>query len=176
MVDRLKVDQTAIIAGTKYVLVSNINVPLRYLEDGSPLKEPLFNRVKQFIDINYGPAQNTVWFEISATYQLVHRESGSTREWVGSFNPRVGPLIHETAVYDATFLNVLRRICVIEDIIQKLITFNNLESDWVFDSLHSIIIHISGFVPRDFPILYVRNLIHGKKRKTGRQIATFDLP
>jgi hypothetical protein len=173
--DRLKVDQTAIHAGKRYVLVSNINVPSRYFEAGSQNRDAIINRIDQFIRTNY-TTNFSVWFEISATYQLRHRESGSTRSWVGSFNPRAGPLIHETATFDDNFINVMRRVCVLEDVIQKLVHFNNLESDWVFDELNSIIVHVSGFVPNDYFILYMRNLSHGNKRRTGRQIATFDLP
>lgn len=175
MVDRLKVDQTAIIAGgNRFVLVSNINVPLGHLETREAT-ENVLDRIEAFINANYTTVNN-VWYEITATYSLRHRESGTVRNWVGSFNPRAGPIIHEATIFDATFKNVSQRILNLETVCANLLHFNNLESDWVFDSLHSIIFHVSGFVPQDYHILYTRNLLHGTARRRIRQVATFDLP
>lgn len=171
MVERLKVDQTIIDAGNKFILISNINIPKRFIN--RPDQNETFSRIENFINETYSTL-DTIWFEISATYQLVHRESGTPRDWVGSFNPRFGPLLHETCIFDANFKNILNRILILPEVEQKLLQFNNVASDWVFDTLYSIIIHISGFIPKDFPIVYMRGLLsnHGK----GRRVATYDLP
>ena len=171
MVDRLKVDQTIIDAGVKFILISNINIPKVYINRAD--QDEIFTRIENFIDSTYSTLE-TIWFEISATYLLVHRESGAPREWVGSFNPRFGPIIHETTIYDVNFKNILNRVIVLPELEQKLLQFNNIASDWVFDTLYSIIIHVSGFIPKDYPVVYRRGLLNNNGR--GRRVATYDLP
>lgn len=170
MTDRLKVDQTAIFPSNnnqKTILITNINVPERYLNN----LDPILTRIDNFLKETYATL-NTVYFEISATYKLVHRESGAERDWVGSYNPRFGPLLHETSIFDITFQNTCRRILGNrENIEERLRNFNDLTSEWVFDSLYSIIIHASGFVPRDYHVLYLRNL-QGPTRK----VINYELP
>lgn len=175
MTHELKVDQTAISFGNRFVLISNINVPLEYLETNE-IKQATIGRIENFINTNYTTNEN-VYFEITATYQLQHRETGTRRDWVGSFNPRGAPsLLHNTSIFDLNFKNSLGRVLVIPDVERKLLQFNQIQSDWVFSELYSIIIHVSGIVPSDYHILYMRNLIHGNRRRTGRKNVTFNLP
>ena len=56
----------------------------------------------------------------------------------------------------------------------SLMSARHLESDWVFDELFSVIIHVSSIVFKEYPVLYQRNLFHGKRR--SRKVATLQLP
>ena len=171
MVDNLKVDQTAILSGQNFILISNINIPVQYLDDGL---EDVINRVDYFIKKDYTNSTSSIYFEISATYRLKNKETGAERSWLGSFAPRFGPSLLDNTRFDNSFKPLALRILNKEEVIAKLTTFNNLESDWVFDELFSVIIHVTSIVPKEYPVLYQRNLFHGKK--TTRKVATFQLP
>ena len=173
MVDNLKITQTAIKTGNSFILISNINVPLEYLDNPANIVE----RVKNFI-VNEYRHVNPVYYEVTATYQLRHRETNSVRQWLGSFSPRAGPMLFETEIFsENTFVANFTRTIDVNYICEKLLAANSLESDWIFDQLYSVIVHVSSLVPKDYHILYRRNLFHGSgNRRTSRKIATFDLP
>lgn len=184
MVDRLKIDQTAIQTNNRYVLISNVNIPVEYLTvvgdgggggGGEVAKRELLERVNQFIRAEYTHT-NPVYFEVTATYQLKHRDTNNVRQWLGSFAPRIGPMLFDPEIYsEATFVRKLVNTLDVEQISVKLLHMNGLDSDWVFDKLYSVIIHISSLVPKEYHILYRRNLFH-QGRRTTRKVATFDLP
>lgn len=173
MVDRLQVTQTAIKTGNSFVLISNVNIPLEYLGD----PQPMIERLNNFIKNEYRNTQ-PVYYEVTATYQLRHRETNSVRQWLGSFSPRIGPMLFETEIYsEFNFAANLTRTLNVNFICEKLLAANSLESDWVFDQLYSVIVHVSSMVPKEYHVLYRRNLFHGSgTRRSSRKVATFDLP
>lgn len=171
MVDVLKIDQTAIQTGNVYVLISNINIPIEYLTN--PLA--IANRVDNFIRAEYTNA-TPIYYEVTGTYQLRNRETNTVRQWLGSFSPRVGPMLFETQVYsENSFVQNVVGGLDVNLICARLLAMNSMDSDWVFDQLYSVIIHVSSLVPKEYHILYRRDLLnHG--RKNTRKVATFDLP
>lgn len=175
MVDRLKVDQTAIPIGQRHVLISNINIPLDYLR-GQELGD-ILRRVNDFIDLEY-THNNPVYVEVSATYRLRHSVTNATRQWVGSFAPSMtnGPMILESEVYSrVTFINRMMGLLNVDAICDRLMRgANRLDSEWIFDQLFSIIIHTSSIVPNEYHILYRRHFGHGKRH--SRKVSTFNLP
>ena len=170
--NNLKVDQTAIPVGKNYVLISNINIPKDYLEPD--LIQDIIDRVDYFIKRDYLDSRNSIYFEITATYRLRHATAGTTKMWVGSFSPKFGPSILENTVFDNTFKTIVARLLTLENVVASLMSARHLESDWVFDELFSVIIHVSSIVFKEYPVLYQRNLFHGKRR--SRKVATLQLP
>lgn len=173
MVDQLKVTQTAIRTGNSFILISNINIPLEYLDN----TQPIIERLKNFITNEYRNTQ-PVYYEVTATYQLRHRETNSVRQWLGSFSPRIGPMLFEAEIFsEFNFVANLTRTLNVNFICEKLLAANSLDSDWVFDQLYSVIIHVSSMVPKEYHVLYRRNLLHGSgTRRSVRKVANFDLP
>jgi len=60
----------------------NINLPVHLIPNGN-----VYNVIRDTIvhDFDHNPS---IYFQISAVYTLVNRDTGALRTWTGSFNPR----------------------------------------------------------------------------------------
>ena len=70
------------------IVVYHFNIPVDRAQDIAT-----FERVRQQIEQDFPAESNRdvdvpLYFQISAVYNLVHRETGEERLWQGSFNPR----------------------------------------------------------------------------------------
>jgi hypothetical protein len=64
------------------LVLYNVNIPRRLWQD-----EPSIIRVRDIVARDFGNVSG-IYFQLSATYTLVNRETGEIRTWSGSFNPR----------------------------------------------------------------------------------------
>ena len=138
----LKVDQTALPSGNFAILVSNINIP----ESEFNNLDVVIERAKNFIVSNYQDAAN-ILFQVCATYKLKHIESGDTRQWTGSFNPKgnqINTLCHFQQ-FTPQFNIHVKNACT-EDNVHRRLRFYHVETSWVFDRLTSIIIYVQSLV------------------------------
>jgi len=165
--DRLKVDQTVLHAQDGYIFVTNINIPSVELSNPT-LKE----RIYRLVESEY-TANIEVYFEISAAYTLIHRETGHTRLWVGSFSPLQVFALSPILLFREDFSNIFDPLLDLNFLTQKLTNIFP-DSEWVVDSVQSLIVNLQGLVPLQHLRLIQRNLYNGR-RKTRRHVS-FDLP
>lgn len=167
----LKVDQTAIASGNIAILVSNINIPISEFQNLDNVVE----RVRNFILTDYISVE-TVLFQVCATYQLKHVETGEIRQWTGSFNPKGNQLntLCNFQLFSPQFKTQVINACSDENIQRKL-NFYHVETSWVFYQTTSIIISVQSVVNLHHPTILRKSLFsrhHGHKGT----IQTFYLP
>ena len=171
-VQHLKVDQTAVsVTPEQTVFISNINIPVRYLNDVRPILE----RVFAFLLRDYLGAP-LVKYQLTAIYDLIHRQTGSIRHWSGSFLPQENNLssIDSFHTLGQNFVNRLEPLCNPLSIIEKLV-LNGTETDWQFHSLTGVVITVQALVSQEFHTLLLRNLKTIRNGRTRTHI-TFPLP
>lgn len=167
----LKVDQTALPSGNFAILVSNINIP----ESEFNNLDVVIERAKNFIVNDYQDAPN-ILFQVCATYKLKHIESGDTRQWTGSFNPRGNQVntLCQFQQFTPQFNIHVRNACS-EDNVYRRLRFYHVETSWVFDRLTSIIISVQSLVNLQHRTILQKSLL--QRRNHGRRTtASFYLP
>jgi hypothetical protein len=124
---------------TERLVSYNVNVPVHLISN-----ENVYNVIRDTIvhdfDNNSG-----IYFQLSAVYTLVNRDTGNLRTWTGSFNPR-NPQPSQLSTHRRfeadTFINFARANSSIEVVLQKL-TANyataGQTSVWSLQDLKSII-------------------------------------
>ena len=95
----------------------NINLPVPIIPN-----ENVYSVIRDTIvhDFDNSPS---IYFQISAVYTLVNRETGDLRTWTGSFNPRNRQVSQLSAhrLFEAdSFVNFARANCSVEVAVQKL--------------------------------------------------------
>jgi hypothetical protein len=95
----------------------NINLPVHLIPNGN-----VYNVIRDTIvhDFDHNPS---IYFQISAVYTLVNRDTGALRTWTGSFNPRnrqVSQLSPHQRFEADSFVNFARANCSVEVALQKL--------------------------------------------------------
>ena len=128
------------------VLLSNFNIPLRLLNSSQT-----FERVLAIVCVDYDESLRKVYFAISATYVLEHKQTGEEKFFAGSFHARgiqqslVAPF--QPLVKD-TFVNSVLIIVNVDRVINKLkLLLPN--SVWQVKELTSIIINVQGETHQD---------------------------
>jgi len=176
----LKVDATALFfpekdRENKFLVIFNVNVPERIVNDDN--EYPLvLERIRDLliaefqVDNNVGP----IYYQITATYYLVHKISGASRVWTGSFFPK-GNSPAQLAPFrqfdPANFVNHVLQNTTPESIEAKL-NWTEQDSNWQFDSLASVIINAQTNVLVSHSVLTRRNLIaHGGRRRLHQTFA-----
>lgn len=180
-VNTLKVDQACLKLPNKAIFISNINIPDQYLD--SPELPNVVQRIQQFIASDYIGVPN-VQFQVCASYKLVHTTSGATRHFHGSFMPggnQSNVLLTFRPVTE-TFRDEILEVCQ-RQIVQFTLLHYNVDTNWVFDSLTSIIISVQALMPLSHTTLFNRGFVgrsgHGFRRnatKLRRHQTTFPLP
>lgn len=172
-VQHLKVDQTAILHENSYLLISNINIPVRFLNTLE--NNGVLHRIIDFINQDYINIQN-IYYHVTATYILKNSQSGATRQWSGSFSPAGNVLnaIQPFRLYSLASITNLPTVCNVNST-EAILRTSNLETVWKFESLTSIILNVQALVPINHPTLLFRDLVytnHGRRRVHN----TFPLP
>lgn len=179
-VHELKVDQTALLLPglNRSLFVSNINIPERYL-DATQL-EAVASRVRDFI-INEYHGITSVKFQVCAAYELVHQTTGTVKYFHGSFVPggNQSNLILPFRDFGPNFVREILSACQRQLVIANLSYFN-VDTDWKFDNLLSVIVCVQANVPHKFTKLVQRGLAlmqgNGRQITTRRITKAFPLP
>lgn len=167
----LKVDQTVLASDNSGILVSNINIPEREFVN----LEAVIARVNAFIISEYG-SLGVIHFQVCATYELKHIETGDIRQWTGSFNPRGNQYntLCQFQEFSPRFSAIVRQSCSDENVYRRL-RFYHVQTNWVFHRLTSFIISVQSRVPLNHPSLLQHQ--HGRgRRQRGRSHRSFYLP
>jgi hypothetical protein len=167
----LKVDQTVLQSRDNVgIFVTNINIPAwENIANVLP-------RVRQLIVSDYTDVGN-IQFQVCATYRLRNIQTGDTRQWSGSFNPRGNELntLSSFRLFDHAFERTVLEASSEENVLRRL-RFYHVQTDWVFDELTSIIISVQSLVNLTHPTLLRRGLVARRHGRTSRSISTFLLP
>lgn len=158
--DTLKVDQACMPIGNAgdVAFVCNINVPGRYLDTQE--MPDIIRRIRDFIIEEYSNVEN-VSFQVCAAYNLVHSLSGALRYFHGSFMPGASKsnVISPFRQFGPDFEAHMTGICH-RDIIEFTLRNVNLETNYVFDSLVSIIVSVQAKVKSTHNKLLQRGFSH----------------
>lgn len=168
----LKVDCTALnqvsdnTAKNHKIVLYNINIPKLIVENDDEFRAAL-ERSRDLIQRDF--LGESVSFYISATYFLINNHTGLRRLWTGSFlaeNNRAAIVSDFQDFSPDTFVERAFNNC--QDVEDKL-TWNDVDTAWSFDALHSIIVNFQCRVEKGHNIVK-------KYQLSGRTIKTFALP
>ena len=171
-IQHLKVDQTALTVDSEGTLfISNINIPDRYLDNIRPVLE----RVFAFLQRDYLGAP-VVRYQLTAAYELVHKQTGALRHWSGSFMPKDQNLssIDTFHILGPNFVNRLAPLCDRFSITEKLL-LNGADTTWQFHALRSLVITVQALVEPEYHTLAIRNLKTSRNGHTRNHV-TLPLP
>ena len=152
------------------ILVFNFNVPIERAQSA-----PAFERIRQQIETDF-PAESResvvvpLYYQISAAYVLVHRDTGDERYWLGSFNPRARDLstVTEFRPYDPqTFVQHALTNCSQQSILNRLEDrAAGTESVWRLSRLLSVIVSVQATARIRHPVfVHHRTLLgHGNRQ------------
>jgi hypothetical protein len=100
------------------------------------------------------------YFQISAVYTLIHRDTGLERLWQGSFNPRSrerGQVVAFRHLDPATFVNFAQVRCQTDHVVQQLGNITDQqETVWTLGDILSVILTIQTTVRIQHPV-FVRH-------------------
>lgn len=169
----LKVDQTVFSSEESVIFVTNINIPVNYLEN-NPID--VIQRVYNFINIDYANVP-VVQYQVTATYELRNTVDNSIRQWTGSFSPRNNAYGSLTPFeyFNASFVQRVQAASDFNFIREKL-TFANVTTNYVFERVTSIVINVQAAVNANFGTLLQRNLIFTRNGRHYRNHHTIALP
>lgn len=157
------------------IIVYNINVPIERAQSAET-----FETVRQLVNADFpeedrGRLVYPLYFQVSAVYTLIHRQTGEERLWAGSYNPRARNLGEVTAFrpYDSeTFVRYALLHCTHDRIAERLDSrMNGKESAWNLGQILSVVVSIqctartSHVVFRNHPTL----LGHGRAAAAARR-------
>jgi len=160
----LKVDSTCdFLRGEKkeVLIIYNINIPIYIVNHREELQNVL-ERIKNLLYNEF--YENTVTFQITASYLLKHTETGQIRAWTGSFfvkNNTLAKLSPFLLFEKDSFIR--KSLIEIQDINNKL-KLQNVDTKWRFERLESIIFNVQCKVNTNHHIIKYRQLCNGLKR------------
>jgi hypothetical protein len=169
----LKVDAVSApiedIQRTNFLVIYNINIPYQYLDERETTTRNILGRIKHLLMRDF--VQHNPVYQITASYNLINTVTGEFRVWTGSFSVR-----DNTPAQITRFMNFDPDTFVgdslehLEDFEEKLVRAPELSSNWMLNSINSVIFNVQCVVDGESPSLsqFPRN-----GRRTHR---TFALP
>ena len=165
----IDVHQTTLAYENSYIFVTNIKIPTVSFQTVN-----LTQRIEHFVNFEYSENLE-VYFEITASYTLVHTENGSLRKWVGSFSPLQNFSLTQLALFRERFNQTIEPLLDIRHLsrqIQHLIP----NTHWALEEVESLIVNVSAVVPSNYYRLIERGLINQYGRRGRRKIKHSILP
>ena len=176
--DRLKASQTVLPSDENgYIFVTNINIPTVYFQ-----VPDIVQRAKDFVNRDYllqpdEQLPSQVYFEISASYQLVHAESQTQRQWVGSFSPKQNFALTPILEFVGDFEDAIRPLLNLNYLRDKISRLGQADSVWKVQSVTSLIVNVQSAVPPNHPTLRSKDLVSGHNGvRIRRRVKEYDLP
>ena len=177
-----KLDVTTLDAGEHemYMLMLNFNIPRSVVEEDQPFTlEEALGDVVLFLDREFSP--EPIYYQVTASYYLRHRQSGDERLFTGSFCPKAA---HATSLSGPvfrlfegdTFSRDVRRYTTPQNILDCLDWPEDDESDWSFLSLTSVILNCQVKLSWHNQYIRRKNLLSARGNRHGRRHVTFSHP
>jgi len=179
--DLLKVDATAVSSeNNTFVLIYNFNIPERYFsereddQDSERALRQVLERVRQCIVDEYSNISD-IYYQFTATYHLVHIETGETRFFCGNFFPRgnTAASLTDFRLFVPDFVPFALQRLVRRRIVAHL-RWADLHSKWQFESLASVIVNVQAVIPSDHNVFNRRRLYAARQRRRAHTV--FELP
>lgn len=157
--DRFKLDAAFVTINGRpdhRVVIFNFNVPLGLVDDPAT-----YEHILEQLRLNFPPGANgtitPLYFQITAVYTIIQRETNEERLWLGSFNPRARELSQVTVFRPLdrlTFVDYCIAQCNPDRVLNKLsaVAVNGQNSMWSFGALLSLIISVQSVVSVHHPI------------------------
>ena len=151
--DEFKLDGAAILDSDsphQRIVLYNFNVPADRSQDPAA-----FEAIRRLVETDFPPEDRgrvavPLYFQLSAVYTLVHRETGEERLWQGSFNPRSRDLGRVTVFRPfepETFVEYVLSRSSTENVLHQLQSrVQGKDSVWSVDRLLSIIVSVQATV------------------------------
>ena len=149
-----------------HIIIYNITFPVSIVDNLIERQRHL-ERANDIISTDFVNVRD-IFYQVTASYTLVNRETGVTQLWTGSFfttylqNPSV---IQGFKKYDSTtFVDSSYRLL---DNAEQILRNNGENSVWLFESLRSVIFNIQAKVPHRHGIFQTRQIAsHTRYRKS----------
>ena len=177
-----KLDVTTLDAGEHemYMLMLNFNIPKSVVEEDQPFSlEEATEDVALFVDNQF--LLEPVFYQVTASYYLRHRQSGDERLFTGSFCPKAnhttslsGPVFR--LLRGATFSQEVRQFTTPQNILDCLDWPEDDESDWSFLSLASVILNCQVKLSWHNRFIRRHNLLSARGNRHGRRHVTLPHP
>lgn len=121
----------------KKLLIFNFNIPVEVVQNDF---QNALERVRDFLSRQFAGRQDQVSFQITASYYLIHSETGEIRTWTGSFKSdlNTGIVADFEKFNENNFVRFVINSC---QNIEERLTWTNRDTKWTFDGLRSIIIN-----------------------------------
>lgn len=135
-----------------FLIIYNINVPHQYLEERETTTRNILVRIKDLLVRDFN--QHHPVYQITASYNLTNSVTGEFRVWTGSFSVR-----DNTPAQITGFLHfdpdtfVEESLENLQDFEERLVRAPELSSNWVLNSINSIIFNVQCIVDRESPVL-----------------------
>lgn len=160
------------------VAVYNFNIPVPIVQDPNS-----YQTVLQQLETDFPPNARGLltppYFQISATYTIVHSATNEERVWLGSFNPRARDFSQVT-VFRPLDRESFVPFCLVNTqpnrVSNKLsIVTGGQDSMWTFGELKSIVVSVQIVLSTQHPIFATRphllqydGIVGRQKRKVFR--------
>ena len=173
----IKVDITTVDAGDgSHLLLLNFNLPKTVVEDNVPVsQEQVLSDIVAYLDARFSDL--LICYQVTASYSLIHRRTGDTRLFTGSFLPSSanlaslsGPLF--TTYSSDTFSAQVQSFTTYENILNCLQWPREEDSEWQFLDLVSVIVNCQVLVKSTHRFLYEESLLVSRNRRHGRRRVT----
>lgn len=139
---RFKVHRLYIGSHPRKLLIANYNIPLTVLHQDS------IQTVERRIQTDFDLPQDFIYFNISATYVLKHRETQDEKFFGGSFHAR-GMKISELSAFrsldSVDFIPFVLQKTNLENITQKLKVAGH-NTVWELDRVLSVVVSVQGII------------------------------
>ena len=172
---QLKVDITTIGVDQPgfYLLLLNFNIPRSIVEENLPLSlEQVLIDVAKFLHHHFFPLP--IYYQVTASYNLLNRETGDTRLFTGSFSPGSANIsslsgdIFKSFRRD-TFPGQVQQYATQANILNCLQRPNDEDSKWTFQSLASLIINCQLQLKGTHTFIVQKNLLLTRGNRHGRR-------
>lgn len=154
---------------SNFLIIYNINVPYQYLDERETTTRNILERIKGLLTVDFRGHEPV--YQITASYNLLNSVTGEFRVWTGSFSVRDNTPAQITGFLDFdpnTFVD--DSLENLEDFEEKLERAPELSSNWVVNSINSVIFNVQCIVDDENSAL---NLFPRNGRRAHR---TFALP
>lgn len=158
--ERFKLDAAAIQiarSAQQRIIVYNFNLPIEYAQIAAHW-ETVLQKVETDLPPRAAGTISPPYFQLTAVYTIVHRNTNEERLWLGSFNPRARDLSQVTAfrpVDPSAFVNYCLTNSEPNRVRNKLDgVVNTRNSVWNLGEILSIIASVQSTVQSTHPIFY----------------------
>jgi len=128
---------------SSFIIKINYNVPLNRLIDENDSKT-IISRIKDWVSDEFLKEieKDRLYYNISATYNLIHDDNGELRLWQGSFQPRNNQLclVKESTLFQMNHFENEVFIVTRPDNVFENLRIVGLDTKWTISDVKSVII------------------------------------